>query len=106
MRRRYSRDQWRSLLEEQAESGLSVSAFCLQNEVPENSFYYWRKKFAGEQSQVAKSEPLFVPVSVVSSQGFEVQFPHGVLMTVPRDREAVRWVVDALRQQGGDACSA
>lgn len=29
MRRRYSRDPWRSWLEEQATSGLSISAFCL-----------------------------------------------------------------------------
>ena len=104
MRRRYSRDQWRSWLGEQAASGLSISTFCLQNDIPENSFYYWRKKFAGEQEQSAKAKALFVPVSVVSQSEFEVQFPHGVSMKVPRDAEAVRWIVDSL-QQGGDECS-
>ena len=49
MRRRYSREQWRLWLGEQAASGLSISAFCLEHDVPENSFYYWRKKFAVEQ---------------------------------------------------------
>ena len=109
MRRRYSREQWRSFLREQAASGLSVSAFCLQNDVPENSFCYWRKKFASEESQSVKTEPLFVPVSVVSRSDFEVQFPSGVSMRVPRDAEAVRWIVDALAdqsRQGGDECSA
>lgn len=109
MRRRYSREQWRSFLEERAASGLSVSAFCLQNDVPENSFYYWRKKFASEQSQSAKAESVFVPVSVVSRNDFEVQFPGGVSMRVPRDAEAVRWIVDALAdqsRQGVDECSA
>ena len=100
MRRRYSGDQWRSWLEEQATSGLSISAFCLEHDLPENSFYYWRKKFAGERSQ---DEPLFVPVSVASQGDFEVRFPHGVSMKVPRDAEAVRLIVDALRQ-GGDEC--
>lgn len=105
MRRRYSRDQWRSWLDEQAASGLSISAFCLQHDVPENSFYYWRQKFDGERSQAATAEPLFLPVSVVSQGEFEVRFPHGVSMKVPRDAEAVRWIVDALRQ-GDDECSA
>ena len=108
MRRRYSRDQWRSWLDEHASSGLSISAFCLERDVPENSFYYWRNKLAGEASQDGEAESLFVPVSVVSQKDFEVRFRHGVSMKVPRDAEAVRWVVDALRQgdcQGDDECS-
>ena len=105
MRRRYSREQWRSWLAEQSGSGLSISTFCLQNDIPENSFYYWRKKFADEESQVGQANPLFLPVSVVSQGEFEVRFPRGVSMKVPRDTEAVRLIVDALRQ-GGDECSA
>ena len=108
MRRRYSRDHWRCWLEEQSASGLSISAFCLQRDIPEASFYYWRKKFAGEQIQVGHSEPPFMPVSVVSGNDFEVQFPDGVSMKVPRDTEAVRLIVDALvsRDSAGDECSA
>ena len=83
MRRRFSRTQWRSWLDEQATSGLSISAFCVEHDVPENSFYYWRKKFAGERSQDAHAERLFVPVSVVSQNDFEVRFPDGVSMKVP-----------------------
>ena len=105
MRRRFPRTQWRLWLDEQAASGLSVSAFCREHDVPENSFYYWRKKFGGEQSRDAKAERLFVPVSVVSQSDFEVRFPGDISMKVPRDAEAVRWIVDALRQEG-DECSA
>ncbi len=108
MRRRFSRARWRSWLDDHSASCLSVSAFCQEHDIPENSFYYWRKKFAGEQCQEAEGEPLFVPVSVDSSSDFEVRFRDGVLMKVPRDAEAVRWVVDALRQgdgQGVDECS-
>ena len=108
MRRRFSRDQWRSWLDEQATSGLSISAFWLQRDVPENSFYYWRKKFAGEPHQAAKASSAFVPVSVVSPSDFEVRFPHGVSMKIPWDAEAVRLIVDTLlnRERGGDECSA
>ena len=90
-------------------SGLSIAAFCLQHDIPENSFYYWRKKFAGEENQLAMADPLFMPVSVVSVSDFEVRFRHGISMKVPRDAEAVAWIVDALvtrSQQGGDECSA
>ena len=102
MRRRYSRDQWRSWLVEHRTSGLSISAFCLEHDIPENSFYYWRKKFTGKQSQDTGAEPMFVPVSVVSQDALEVRFPHGVSMRVPRDVEAVRLVVDALREVGDE----
>ena len=105
MRRRYSRDQWRLWLDEHAASGLSISAFCRAHDVPENSFYYWRNKLAVEASQDGEAESLFVPVSVVSHGDFEVRFQHGVSMKVPRDAEAVRWVVDAIRQRD-DKCSA
>ena len=35
---------WRSLISKQEASGMSVSAFCRQHEVPESSFYSWKRK--------------------------------------------------------------
>lgn len=37
---------WRGVLEQQAQSGLSVANFCRQESISAPSFYIWRKKLA------------------------------------------------------------
>jgi hypothetical protein len=37
---------WRSVLQEHAESGLSIRRFCQNRGIPEGSFFAWRKKLA------------------------------------------------------------
>jgi transposase-like protein len=39
---------WRSHLNNQRVSGQSVRAWCLANDVSEHSFYFWRRKLAGD----------------------------------------------------------
>jgi hypothetical protein len=41
-----TRATWRRLLAEQHSSGLTVVAWCFQQNIPVNTFYYWRKKLA------------------------------------------------------------
>jgi len=36
--------QWREIVRGQAESGLSVAAYCRRARVPQSSFYAWRRK--------------------------------------------------------------
>ena len=60
MRRRHSRDQWLAWLTEQRQSGVTVSAFCRQNQISEKSFYAWRRKLAGLLSSSAKYRPMRV----------------------------------------------
>lgn len=38
--------RWREILRRQAESGLSVAAFCRRARVPQSSFYFWRQKLS------------------------------------------------------------
>ena len=47
--RKRSREQWLQLINEQAESELSVAAFCRQAQLSVSSFYQWRKKFAATE---------------------------------------------------------
>jgi transposase len=42
--------QWRTLIEEQQASGLSVPAFCRRAGVGESSFYRWLQRLRGEAS--------------------------------------------------------
>ena len=37
--------RWRDRIEECRQSGLSVKAWCLQNELRNTSYHYWVKKF-------------------------------------------------------------
>ncbi|MGN1027823.1 MAG: IS66 family insertion sequence element accessory protein TnpA, partial [Faecousia sp.] len=34
-------NEWRQLIHERQQSGQSVRAWCLQNGIRENSYYYW-----------------------------------------------------------------
>lgn len=101
MRRRYSVDQWRLWIAEQSDRGETVASFCREKGIPENSFYRWRKKLS---DQPIDSAAVFVPVSVVGNQGFEIRFPGDITMSVPRDEDAVRLIVDVLRDQEGSSC--
>jgi|SRR3954470_16114582 hypothetical protein len=41
-------DYWRDLIQQQAASGQSVSAFCAQRGLTEQSLYYWKKRLNKE----------------------------------------------------------
>ena len=51
---------WRSLISKQEASGMSVSAFCRQHEVPESSFYSWKRKLKQRRRE---DEPIHEPRS-------------------------------------------
>jgi transposase len=60
---------WREVLARQAASGLSVRAFCRQEQEPvrESAFYAWRRTLLRREGA---AEPTFVPVVVADA-------PHG-----------------------------
>ena len=45
--------RWRVRIEECSQSGLSVKAWCLQNELRNTSYHYWVKKFKLLEQQEA-----------------------------------------------------
>jgi Transposase len=59
-----NRDRWQGLIERQAESGLSVRAFCRQESLREPSFYAWRRKLAQREGK-DMAEPTFIAAQVV-----------------------------------------
>jgi hypothetical protein len=65
-------DYWRRVIRRQVGSGLSVRAWCGRQEVPEASFYWWRRRLgrsgaAGHPSRRRRvNPPRFVPVRVTA----------------------------------------
>jgi len=90
--------RWREILKRYASSGLSVRAFCQQEQVTESTFYAWRRTI-GQRDSETESQPVcagrakppaFVPV-VVNGQpelnmplvlklagGLELRLPHSI----------------------------
>jgi transposase-like protein len=46
------REFWVRLIQQQEQSALPVSVFCQQNQIPEQSFYTWRKRLREESTPV------------------------------------------------------
>jgi len=52
---------WKSLIEQHQQSGLSIKAFCCQQQINVHTFHYWRKKFSA--SNGSEKQPAFVPLN-------------------------------------------
>lgn len=50
-RRRRTADQWQTLIEQHAQSGLSLADFCRRKNLSPSSFHSWRKKLQPEPGQ-------------------------------------------------------
>lgn len=60
---------WRSRLQNQSESGLTIEQFCRQEGVSTSNFFAWKRRLASAQSQpivVRPRIPAFVPVAIQS----------------------------------------
>lgn len=63
--------QWTPIIRECRNSGMSVRAWCIQNNVKEKQFYYWQRRIRGELFDSMKkiqpeSQPNFVPLPAPS----------------------------------------
>ncbi len=99
---RHSKERfWRDLVQQWLDSGESVRAFCRMHQVPEGSFYAWRRTLAQRGQQAGSGQslqdpsgtaglPLFVPVqwSAVAVPPFEVVLQCGQVLRVPAGFDA------------------
>ena len=83
----YRAQQWETVVQECAASGLSNREFCRQRGIPEKSFYYWQRKL--RQQIVEAASPQLVPLEPVTApedllqiqyRGAELKLPAGVDM--------------------------
>lgn len=97
--------EWRQVIAQWEQSGLSIPAFAAQIGMSSSAVSYWRKRFERQPSLGAtplnKTSPAFVPVTVVTEQGaqtpevpprwsagFEVLLQDGCSLRIPPDFDA------------------
>ena len=89
--KRRTREQWQVLVDEQAESELSVSKFCAQYDLTVSNFYLWRKKLSDDSQSLAPQDNWLafdMPASGNQSAGstweIELALPGGVVLRMNR----------------------
>ena len=106
--------RWQEILRCQADSGLSIRAFCASERVSEQSFYGWRKKLGdptndarrplmASRPQTSDNGSLFVPVKMLDTPpALEIIHPLGyrVQLTGEVNLVALRHVIQALDERG------
>jgi transposase-like protein len=104
------RAHWRSIVEQAALSSLPIRQFCLEHQVDEQQYYYWRRILAHEQGaeSVASPSSRFVlvrpeatPTADSASATLELVLDRGWRLRIPRgvDETTLRCVLTALTPQ-------
>lgn len=97
VRRRYSDEQWREWISEQAESGLSITAYCEWIGVSQNAFYVRRRRLESGTADFGIAGRLsFVPLTVVPASVVEIELPCGAVIRVPGEERVLRSVLALL----------
>jgi hypothetical protein len=93
------REHWGRVIGEQEASGQNIRFFCRQHQVPEHSFYMWRKalrqesppvRFALVETTKLASQPNPAALELVFGSGHILRIGPGV------DAATLRTVVEAL----------
>ena len=93
-------ERWAELVRQQSQSGFSVTAFCREHDVREQSFYYWRKRLTEAEPvrfalveagmPVAKDR---APIELVLASGDRLHISPGA------DAATLRTVLSVLRER-------
>lgn len=59
------REEWRNLVKEQKQSGMSISAWCRARGIKESTYTYWRQQYQNDQAsgqfvRIDQGEPVTV----------------------------------------------
>jgi hypothetical protein len=92
-------DYWRDLIEQQAASGQSVSAFCAQRSLTEQSLYYWKKRL--NQEAVSFALVTTDRFAAKQSAALELELNCGQRLRIPCgvDAATLRTVLAVLRER-------
>ena len=91
-------EEIRRHLHSQRSSGLTIAAYCRREGISQNTFFNWRKRFAGDRSLTSAAVPprvsfLHVGSQPTEGQRFEFSLPNGAGLTAP-----ISCDMDVLRQ--------
>ncbi len=56
-------EDWRQIIDRQAASGLTVSAYCLERRITQGSFYAWKRRLRSPAKPNRLPKPAFVEVT-------------------------------------------
>lgn len=86
-----------SLIRKWESSGLTQTRFMEEYRIPKSTFFYWRKKYLGEQA-VSDCSSGMIPVHIVPDTqeadqtpgNIEIVYPNGIRVVCPGSIEATR----------------
>ena len=92
---------WRSLVDKHAESGMSGAAFCGQERINPQRFYFWRRRF--DCDSPSNGFIRLVPTSRATPSGIRIVLDQRISVEVDRgfDPLTLKEAIDALRSMGG-----
>ena len=102
------RQFWQMVIETWQDSGMSVSKFCKAEGLSEGSFYNWRKRLSGRNSQRNKpadsGSSAFIEVAMPKSDhaSLELLLSSGNVLRISSaaDNKTLSNVISVLRQAG------
>jgi hypothetical protein len=94
-------EYWRVLVQKQSVSGMNGAAFCKQERINPQRFYFWRRRFSCDSSS-----PEFVrlvPTSKTPCSGIRILLDQRIYVEVDRgfDPLTLKEAIDALCTMGG-----
>jgi transposase-like protein len=93
-------DRWAELIRQQGQSKVSVSVFCREHGVSDQSFYSWRKRLSGSESVRFALVEANAPV-MRDSQAVELILASGERLRIAPGADAgtLRTVLNVLRER-------
>jgi transposase-like protein len=92
--------RWQELIRQHEQSKLSVTAFCREHGISDQSFYNWRKRLSGSEpvrfALVEAGAPVTndkTPIELILAGGDRLRIPPGI------DAATLRTVLSVLRER-------
>lgn len=76
--------EWKSRIDQQRQSGLSIEKWCLQNQIRPHTFYYWRDKLFPKSLQ----KNSFTELNIKRSDAISLQ-ARGIYIRIGNDSDPI-----------------
>ena len=101
------RTRWKTLVNDQMQSGLSAPSFCRKRHLKVSQFYWWRRKFQ-KQTPMKPSDGFveLIPSSKESGSGIRIRLLDDLCIEVDRgfDPFTLRAAVETLYSRTNKSC--
>jgi putative transposase len=99
VRNDYRLQQWRRIIRQCRESGLSNRNYCKQNGISEKTFYYWLRKLRSAAAEVGSPQIVRLDETQAADDMIRIQFRSAsLILPEGTDADAVAAVLRSLQQ--------